>query len=60
MKSAGYSEFYIAFTTLFRALLGDLDFEEMQDQAGRVIAPSLHPSVSFDSHISYIYMLYRQ
>ena len=33
----GYSQFYVAFVTLFRALMGDLDFEAMQEQAGRII-----------------------
>lgn len=36
----GYANFQIAFVTLFRALMGDLDFDAMEEQAGRVIAQS--------------------
>ncbi|CAK9026749.1 unnamed protein product [Durusdinium trenchii] len=38
----GYSSFHIAFVTLFRALMGDLDFDAMEEQAGRVIAGIFH------------------
>ena len=37
---AGYSNFHIAFVTLFRALMGDLDFDAMEEQAGRIIVGS--------------------
>jgi hypothetical protein len=38
---SGYANFQIAFVTLFRALMGDLDFDAMEEQAGRVIARGL-------------------
>ena len=38
----GYSNFNIAFVTLFRALMGDLDFDAMEEQAGRIIAGIFH------------------
>ena len=43
---AGYSNFNIAFVTLFRALMGDLDFDAMEEQAGRIIVGSLIPESS--------------
>lgn len=39
---SGYANFQIAFVTLFRALMGDLDFDAMEEQAGRVIAGIFH------------------
>eukprot|EP00913_Durusdinium_trenchii_P006942 g6530.t1 len=40
----GYSSLNNAFITLFRALMGDLDFEAMEAQAGRFIAGLFHLS----------------
>ncbi|CAJ1333623.1 unnamed protein product [Effrenium voratum] len=38
----GYGNFQIAFVTLFRSLMGDSDFDSMEDQVGRVIAGIFH------------------
>lgn len=49
----GYSSLNNAFITLFRALMGDLDFEAMEAQAGRFIAPRRATEVDLGARLSF-------